>query len=123
MEIFSFSATTFSQSSKRPTMIVQTGPIVSMGRPSFSRRVQAALDGFGDGDALRQREADGGVDADAAIRRFFDGGDSGARWREFSRSCWARSLSNSRVCFTIASVLRKRRGSVWMERRPFLPFC
>ena len=32
------SATTFSQSSSRPTMIVQTGPMVEMSLPSRSRR-------------------------------------------------------------------------------------
>ena len=33
-----FSITTLSQSSSRPTMMVQTGPMVEMSRPSASRR-------------------------------------------------------------------------------------
>ena len=35
---WSFSAETFTQSSVRPTMIVQTGPMRLMSRPSASRR-------------------------------------------------------------------------------------
>ena len=34
----SFSATFFIQSSSRPTMMVQTGPMSAAGLPSFSRR-------------------------------------------------------------------------------------
>ena len=41
--------------------------------------LEAALDSFSDGDGLRQREADGGVDADAAVRGLFHGGDAGVR--------------------------------------------
>ena len=51
----SFSATTFSQSSSRPTMMVQTGPMVLMSCPSFSRRFRPALHRLGDGQRLRQR--------------------------------------------------------------------
>ena len=36
--MFCLSATTFSQSSSRPTMIVHTGPMVEMSFPSRSRR-------------------------------------------------------------------------------------
>ena len=36
--MFSFSTTTFSQSSSRPTIIVQTGPMAVMSLPSCSRR-------------------------------------------------------------------------------------
>ncbi len=39
---------------------------------------EAALDGLGNGDGLGEGETDSGVDADAAIRRFLDGGDTGA---------------------------------------------
>src|SRR3984885_11026875 len=31
--------------------------------------------------------------------------------------------SKSSACFTIASLSRYNRGSVWIESRPFLPFC
>ena len=45
--------------------------------------LEAALDGLGDGDGLRQGEADGGVDADAAICGFFNGGECRRAWRRF----------------------------------------
>jgi hypothetical protein len=41
--------------------------------------LQAALERLGDLDALRQREAHRGVDADAAVGRFLDGRDARAR--------------------------------------------
>ena len=39
IEIPDFSAETFTQSSTRPTMIVQTGPICEISSPSASRRL------------------------------------------------------------------------------------
>ena len=55
------------------------GPMVEMSSAFGFAALEAALDGLGHGDGLRQGEADGGVDADAAIGGFLDGGDAGAR--------------------------------------------
>ena len=46
------STSTRSQSSTRPTMIVITGPMSSVGRPFRVPALEAALDGLGRGDGL-----------------------------------------------------------------------
>src|SRR2546423_1038932 len=48
----SFSATFFIQSSTRPTMMGQTGPMSATGLPSFSRRPSSPLSAVGAGTGL-----------------------------------------------------------------------
>ena len=81
-DVLASRATTFSQSSSRPTMRVQTGPIASMSLPSSSRRRRPPLHRFRHRDALREREAHRGVDADAAVRGLLDGADARASRRD-----------------------------------------
>ena len=45
--------------------------------------LEAALDRLGNGNALRQREAHGRVDADTAVGGLLDGGDTGSSDRDF----------------------------------------
>src|ERR1017187_8823397 len=104
MQMACFSSSTFSQSSRRPTMMVHTGPMDRMSRPSFSRRArprstasataiawgkatgsftlrQTAFHRLGHGDCLGQGEGDRRVDADAAIGGLFHGRNAGPRRR------------------------------------------
>src|SRR3984893_5567815 len=53
------------------------GDVFSLALPPL----EATLHRFRDGDTLRQREADGGVDADAAVGGFFNGRNTGTRDR------------------------------------------
>ena len=46
------SITTLSQSSSRPTMMVQTGPMLAISSPCASRRFEPALHGLGHGDGI-----------------------------------------------------------------------
>ena len=91
-------------------MIVHTGPIVLVSCPSRLALPQASLDRLGDRDALRQRERDGGVDADPLLQWPL-------RWRRYrrawpgsSRSCSARARRSA------APVCSERRG-VTVEAR------
>jgi hypothetical protein len=76
-----FSAITFNQSSRRPTIMVHTGPIVSICLPSLSRRRKPRSTGFCHRDALRQRKANSRIDAGSAVGGFLDRRNPGTRHR------------------------------------------
>ena len=111
MEIFSFSATTFSQSSSRPTMMVQTGPMLAISLPSLSLRFRPRSTASATAIHWGNVKANRGVDADAAISCFLNRGDSGAVTGIFT-IIFGASLLNSSAWRTMASVSRKKRGSV-----------
>ena len=73
-------------------MIVQTGPMLRHVVAAGFTLPQAALDRLGDGEALRHRERNGGVDADAARGRRFDGLDAGARGRDLDDHVWRQRV-------------------------------
>ncbi len=67
-------------------------------------------------------KADGRVDADTAIGGFLDGRNAGGSCRNFYDHVGSEfaELDGLRE---IARESRNRRGSVWIESRPFLPCC
>ncbi len=118
----SLSITTFSQSSSRPTINVQTGPIVSMGRPADSRRdsprstasaTATACGNVNDTVALMLIPA-AVASSMAGIPELVAG--------IFTIMFGARA-ANRRACSSIRCESRNSRGSVWIDKRPFRPFC
>ena len=114
------SSRTFSQSSRRPTMIVQTGPIEAISLPSLSRRRSPRS------TASATAMHWGRVKQTVAFTlrpRYVASSMATTPARVagiFTITFGARRL-NLMACWRIASESRKKRGSVWMERRPSRP--
>src|SRR5215472_10925651 len=67
---------------------------------------QSSFDGFRHCDALRKREADGGIDADAFVGRFFNCRNSGSSRRNLHDHVWRQAakllrLPHNGVCVAI----------------------
>ena len=117
-----FSSKTFNQSSSRPTMIVQTGPIDLMSLPSISRRCRPRS------TASATAMHCGRLKQTVALTL-------SPRWVASSMAAMpARVAGIFTITFgarrlnliafsSIAPASRKYRGSVWIERRPLRPAC
>ncbi len=76
-----FSTSTFSQSSRRPTMMVQTGPMERISRPSFSRRARPRSTASATASACGRVKETVALMLMPAIGGFFHGRNAGARGR------------------------------------------